>query len=252
MTGMVATPDTANATKRFATEAEMLVARANEFEITDQESYEAAATFGQGVKGLQKRIVKFFAEMKRTAREAWQTVVDSESEQLDPTKKAESIIKTKMLAFQAEERLRQLALQREREQLARKHEEERRLQEALDLEEDGDREGAEDVLRAPINTQQVAIAAPPLKVSGVTPTKRWTFDRDNVDIEDVLRHVVGVPKDHKFAHPELVNIVALDEKVTQQLITAMKGRFSVPGIRTREEGGISLGTGPRVPKTTVH
>lgn len=241
MTALAAVPDTTE-TKELAAAAEQLVVSATALAITDAASYENAAEFGKGIKSLQKRIVDFFAPMKKKAHESWKQICDTERRELTPTEKAEQIVKAKMLVFQRSERQRQDDELRQRELSARKLEEDRRIEEALDLDESGDRAGAENLLSAPVETPVLRVPiAPAPKIAGVATVKRWTFD-ENVDLAAVLRHVVGVPAGQALAHPELLRVVAVDTKVVRQLVTAMRDSFHVPGIRAYESDSVSLGS----------
>lgn len=239
MTALVVVPDTTQLT----VEARQLVADANALSIVNATSYAAAAEFGKGIKALQKKIVDFLAPMKKKSHAAWKQVCDTERSELAPTEEAERVVKSKMLDWQRKENIRIAEETRRREELARKQEEERRMQEALDLDADGDRKGAEEVLSQPIETPVVAAphsAAP--KISGVAPTKRWTFDLDKIDMDAVLCHIVGVPVGTKLAHPELRRILTIDSSVVRPLVTAMRENFSIPGIQAYEAEGLSLGS----------
>jgi hypothetical protein len=240
MTALVAVPDTTQLTA----EATQLVTDAQSLVITDARSYAAAAEFGKGIKALQKKIVDFFAPMKKKAHESWKQICESEKNELSPTEEAERITKEKMLDFQRAEQKRLAEETRAREIHAKKLEEDRRLQEAIDLEEEGDRAGADDVLAQPVAVPIIALQRPAApKVAGVATTKRWTFNKDaKIDVAAVIKHIAGIPQDQKLAHPELVNLLTPDTKCVQQRITADRENFNVPGIHAYESDGLSLGS----------
>jgi len=171
MTLTLVTPEKPD-TSALAAESSELVIRAKALEVTDNESYLAAAEFGKGIKALQKKIVEFFAKHKTNAFKAWKDLCADEAQQLTPTAEAEQIVKSKMLAWQKEEAARLDKIRREREAAAKKLEEDRRVQEALDLDEDGDRAAAEERLTEPIVAPVIRTglsgAPATLRIAGVT------------------------------------------------------------------------------------
>lgn len=240
MSEMLATQDRPD-TAALAEESMEIVRAAEVMTVADADGYRLAVEFGKGVKALQKRIVDKFAPHKKRAYDAWKGLCDDEHSDLKPTEEAEGIVKTKLLTFQRAERDRLAVEQKAKEAQQRKLDEERQLQEAIDLEEDGDPEGAAAVLDEP--PAPVFIPAPQRatpKVSGAAETKRWTFNETTIRLASIIRHIAGVPQDQPLAHPEFVNLLALNAKTTRSLITGMRGDFNVPGIDAYEEDGISL------------
>lgn len=242
MTALAAVPDRPD-TSALAAESSALVESAKAISVTDAASFQAGVDFGKGVKGLQKKITDFFGLHKKRAHDAWNGLCDDERTQLAPTEEAERIIKKKLLDWKQKEDVRLEADRRQREEQARKLEEERRLQEAIDLEDEGDAAGAEQVLAEPLRTPVVSIAkAAAPRVAGLATPKRWTIDESKTDLASVVKHIAGVPQDQKLAHPELLHLLALDTKTARQLVVAMKEHFNVPGIVAGEVENISLGS----------
>jgi hypothetical protein len=242
MTALAAVPDRPD-TSALAAESTALVTSANAIAITDSASYQAAVEFGKGVKALQKKITDFFAPHKQRAHAVWKALCDDERSQITPTEEAERIVKRKLLDFKRQEDARAEVERREREAHARKLEEERRLQEAIEREEDGDVAAADDILNEPVRMPIVSVpqASVP-KIAGVATPKRWTIDETKTDLAAIVKHIAGVPQEQKLAHPELLHILALDTKTARQLVVAMKEHFNVPGIAAGEVENISLGS----------
>ncbi len=238
---MSALPQTQQNNTELELQSSAILRGAEQLVVNSGASYEAAAEYGKGIKSIQKRITDWFAPMKSNAHATWKGICRREEEMLSPVGRAETIVKQKMLDFRRAEQRRQDDERREKEAVARKLEEDRRLQEALDIEEEGDTVAAMEVISAPILPPVIpASAAPAPKVAGVGATKRWTFDETTTDLSVLIAHIAGV---EKVAHPELVCLLALDTKAARQLITAMKAAFNVPGIRAYEAEGLSLGRG---------
>lgn len=229
-------------TAALAAEASEIVLKAQAITIASDDTYRSACEFGKGIKSLQKRIAEFFEPHKRRAKAVHSALCDDEKSQLVPTEKAEIIIKSKVMEWRIAEAKREADLQRQREELARKQEEERRLQEALDAEEEGDTAAATAILEEPIETPIVAMPRLAPKVAGVASVKRWTYRENTVDVAAIIRHIAGLAPDAKLAHPELVNLLAIQSTTARQLITAMKDNFRVPGIDAYQADGVSFGS----------
>jgi hypothetical protein len=238
MTALAAVPDRPDTSVETAKSNE-LVEQARAITITDSGAYQLAVEFGKGIKALQKAIVDKFAPHKKRAHAAWQGLCDDEKKDLAPTEEAERIVKEKILEFRRSEQKRLEDEQRDREKKAQKLEEDRRLQEAIDLEADGDRAGADEALQMPIAPPIVGLKSADPKVSGIAIPKKWTFDESKVDLARVVMHIAGV---EKLAHPEFLRVLCLDTKATRQLVTAMKDTFNCPGVTAYEAESVSLGS----------
>ena len=229
-------------TTAISAEASAIVLAASTFLVDSEESYRLAVNFGRGIKALQKRISEFFDPHKRRAKAMHAGLCEEEKSQLAPTEEAEQIMKKKMLGYQVECARLQRQEQERLEAQQRKLNEDRQIAEAIDLEEQGDIAGADAALNevAPLPYVPLALRFAPPKVAGAASTKRWTFDRGSVDVAPIIKHIAGIPQDQPLVHPEIVNLLALDAKTAQQLVTAMKGSFNVPGVRAFEADGLSL------------
>jgi hypothetical protein len=210
-------PDTTS----LEAESSVLIVEARGIAIIDEESYRAAAEFRKGVKALAERIKHAFADAKRKAHQAHGAIVALENTQLAPVTQAEATVRARMNAYHASQERRRLEQTRLLRDEARRLEEERRLQEALDAEQDGDLAAADAILSAPISTPTVA--APPAvpKVAGVSYPTTWSFELE--DIAEVARHV--------GTHPEDAGLLSLNTVTTGQMVRARKELFCVPGIR---------------------
>jgi hypothetical protein len=238
MTALAAVPDRPD-TSQLAAQSAALIADAESIVIVDQASFEAAVEFGKGAQSLRKKIVDFFSPHKKRAKAVHDELCADEKRQLDGPDRAVVIIKGKILDWQRTERERLAVEQRDREKKAQKLEEDRRLQEAIDLESEGDRVGADEALTMPIAPPIVGLKSAGPKVSGIAIPKKWTFDESKVDFARVVMHIAGV---EKLAHPEFLRVLCLDTKATRQLVTAMKDTFNCPGITAYEAESVSLGS----------
>ena len=148
---------------------------------------------------------------------------------LDPLASAEKILKKKMGA----NTLQKERERREREEELRRQAEaemNRKLEEAVKAESEGDALGAEmamteaEVMESVATTAVIKPEAPTMK--GVSTTKTWKITK--VDSAAVPTHFQGV------------EIRPVDEKAVLRLIKATKGAIKIPGITYEEDVTVSV------------
>lgn len=221
-------------------EGEEIIAAAHALVLTTADDYTNAVELGQSIKKSIESVVAYFEPLITPQRASLQALYDRKNAHIHPREEAVQIVKEKAITWKRGERLRLEAEQRALEEKQQKLDDERRLQEAIAREAEGDAAGADEILDEPAPVPFVPVPRPTApKVVGTAETKRWTFD-PKADIAAVIKHIAGISQDQGLAHPELVNVLQLDTKTTRQLVTAMRANFNVPGIRAYEEEGLSL------------
>ena len=197
--------------------------------VTNDEEYQSAAEFGRAIKAKANEITAFFKPMKDAAHKAHKEVCEREKKMLEPLAKAEKLVKQAMGAYVTEQERKR----KEAEEAARRAaaaEAERKLADAISLEE----QGREDEAAAAIEEAEVidtvgsslTISAAPPKVKGVTAKK---------DYEIVSVDGANVPIN--FAGIELRPV---DTAAVMRLIRASKGSIQIPGITYRETTNMSF------------
>jgi len=210
-------------------EVSVVELRAREITIASDDDYEKAAEFGQQIKGQAKVVTDFFKPMKDHAYQAHKAVCDREKTMLKPLQEAEKILKANMASYyQEQERKRlQLEAQMRREAEAEKN---RKLSEAIALEEEGKLEEAEAAILDAQITESIAVKAVVImdtpKPKGVSHTKEWEIE--SIDPELVPVMLAGV------------EIRPIDEKAIMRLIRASKGSIQISGIRYKETFKIGI------------
>jgi len=144
--------------------------------VEDQDSYEIACEYIIEFKDLIKVREAKFKPLKQSIDASKKVVLDWEKEAVSPLQRAISIVEPKALNWKREQERKAEAERRRLEEIERKAEEERRLEQAAMLEKQGEKELAEQVLTAPVETPRVVMPPAVAKVSGLAPTKRWTFE----------------------------------------------------------------------------
>ena len=145
-------------------------------EVDSPDSYEMACEAIVDFKDAIKAREKFFRPIKQAMDAAKKIVLDKEREAVNPLQRAIDLLQPKALNWKREQERQQEAERRRLEEIERKAEEDRRLEEAARLEKNGEKELAEQVLTAPVETPQVVMPPAVQKVSGLSTTKRWTFE----------------------------------------------------------------------------
>ncbi len=203
--------------------------RAESFVIQTPEDYEAAGEFGKLLKRKAAEVTGFFKPMKDSAYQAHKAVCDREKAMLTPLKNAEKIVKKTMGDYLME----QERIRREAEEAARRaaeEERERKLKEAMALEADGDKEGAEAAVEEAVVMDEATGYSVPAsvkpKVSGVSTSKDWEIT--SIDTAKVPVNFSGM------------ELRPVDQAAVIRLIRASKGSIAIPGIAYREVSKMSF------------
>ncbi|NQT23272.1 MAG: hypothetical protein HQ579_07560 [Candidatus Omnitrophica bacterium] len=180
-----------NQTVELKKEVTDLVVQANGYKIKTQEEFNGTADFLKTIKGLQKKIKECFDPIVSKAKATHTEACNKRSEHLEPTLKAEKIIKQKMIVYSTaieaarekeKDRLRLIAIEKERK------EKERLEKRAEKAEEKGQTEKA-DALREQKEDVYVAPAAPETvheTPKGVSFREVWSaevIDKGQIPIE---------------------------------------------------------------------
>lgn len=248
-------PNTDKTTVELVHEATLIKNGATSAITTADEARDAAAKMLE-IKRLGKRADAFFDPMLKTARAAWQSVIDSKKRITEPLAEAEKALKDGLVAYN----------DRERRRLEAEAEERRRLQEAQAAEDR--RIQAEEIAAAAKRQADAAVAsAAALEAAGETAAAGYALEQATA-IEETAKANVAVAAAQPLAlapiapsappklegvsfrttyDAEVVDLIALcraigngtvtsklvvpDTKVLRQLATAMKDEFSFPGCR---------------------
>ena len=197
--------------------------QAGSVEIIDQETYDDAAELIKRIVAVRKEVVAHHKPIKDAANKAHKEAIAAEKRLLEPLQKAESLIKTKLLAWDREqERIREAERKRLEEE-QRKREEEERLELAAQLEESG---APEEVVNEALDTPMPVapiITAPKTyeKASGISTRTLYSAEVMNLR---VLCAAVGAG-----TAPE--TLVQPNQVALNGLARSMKEAFKVPGCK---------------------
>lgn len=197
--------------------------------IQSDDQYKKAAEFGRTLKQKSAEVVEFFKPMKKAAHDAHKQICDREKTMLTPIANAEKLLKRAMGAYD----LMKMQKAREEEQRLRaiaQAEEERLLAEAIRMEEQGEKEMADENFEnaqfVADSARSISVQAEAIKAAGVSSTTDW-------EIASIAPGMVPVEFMGQVIRP-------VDEKAVLKLIRAHKGNIEIPGIQFKAVQKISF------------
>jgi len=244
----------------LARQADSLVTRAKALQIIDAESFELAGAFLQDLKDQQRRIEEFFEPDVQRAHAAWKGLTEKRASFVTPLKEAITIISARYAQFAREAKAKADAERRQREEDARKAEQERLAEEAR-AREDEARKLAEQALAAPSRdeaqiieqqAEQLAQEATQLRVDAATvqapvmhvapvvsPPKgtsvkaNWTFR-----VDDKLALVKAIA-----AGQVSVEAIVPNDTYLRARAKADKDTVKIPGVTFYDAGSVAVRRG---------
>lgn len=209
----------AMAETRLVEEMSDIERQAKNIAIASQEDYESAALLGRLIKQKAAQVTDFFAPMKKAAHEAHANICAREKMMLAPLVAAEKSVKKTMGDYVMEQERKRREEEERLKKLAQE-EAEKKLQEALVLEKNGDNDKAEAALAEAgiIDSAvgNVTVESQNPKAEGTSISMDWEIEK--VDEASVPVNIAGVC------------IRPVDEKAIIKLIRATKGQIKIPGI----------------------
>lgn len=220
----------------LAVERDERVSEANDLVVKDQASYERAASMMLLLVDLRKKITAHHADFKAKAYAAWKSICSAENSLLDPVEKAESIVKSKLSAYETEQRrLVEEAERQAREEMERVSAE--KTEAAIECAESAGAtvEEIQAIIEQPVCMPKPVVAVSHQKVKGVIA--RRTYKAEVVDIKKLALAVAHgrVPSSYILPNEQALNAAARSQG-------AELARF-VPGVRAVEVNSISARRG---------
>ena len=200
--------------------------------VTDNASYAAAAELLITIKGIRRKIEDTFKPIKQKMDAAKKEVLDQERAADAPLRQAEDYLKPQLAKWDAEQERIRREEERRLQDEARKREEEARLAAAIEAEQAGAKEEAEQILEQPVYVAPVVVPKATPKVAG-GPVFQTRWFASVTDIKALCRavadgkasteYVMGLEKDRLTG---IVSCPALNK-----MATALKGTMNVPGVQ---------------------
>lgn len=226
--GQIEAPDGPFARQRAAIRKayQPVVAEAERWKIANASSYETAIQLGRMLQALSGNITEFYRPVKQVFDAAKKIVLDMEKVDAGAVSTAKAELSKKVLAYEkAQERVRLEAERIAREAL-RKAEEERRLSEAIELEQAGYKEDAVRLLDAEeLGAPVILQAVIPPKISGSVRRSKW-----RATVNNSLLLVKGIAEGKV---PILA--IKIDQSWLDKQADQFQGGLNYPGVSTYEE-----------------
>ena len=201
---------------------------ADQMQIVDQPTNGAVSDFMLGIKVAAKKIGDFFKPQIEKAYCAHKELVARSKDITGPLNEAETILKRKISDWDTtQRRIREREAQQRAEE-ARRNEEEDRLRAAVEAEQAGQPEIAEEILNAPPAPVTVAVPQAPV-IPGVAFTEKWTFRVVDANL---------VPR----------QFLEIDNLKLGQFARTMKGEAKVAGIEFYSEKVVTGRVAARAPR----
>lgn len=200
-------------TNEVETKAVTIVDQAKVVKVTDSETYITAGSLWKQIGDMITEIKDTFDPICEAAYRAHKAATEKRAKYLNPLTQAQKDVKKLMSDYDAEQERIRLAEEARLRELARKEEEERKLQEAIQAELEGNHEAAEKIIQEPVQVAPVVVPkATPKMVGGPVYQTRWKFE-----ITDAEK----VPREY----------LMIDEQKIGKIVTALKDKTNIPGIR---------------------
>jgi hypothetical protein len=220
----------------LATETQSWASRAASLKVIDRESCTNASYLLRSVKTLRAQVQAWFAphldaamETKRKAEAARKGLADEQARMEAPLIEAERILKTGLLAFEAEQERTRLAEEQRLQAEALREAEAVTLAAAAAMEAEAVKTGnvemlqeASDILEQPIDAPVVSVAKSVPKVQGVTYRDNWKAHPE-VNRKALAAAVADGSAPTSFMVPDMVAINAFAR--------ATKGTQTLAGVR---------------------
>lgn len=190
--------------------------------IKTPEEYLAVGELWKQGKALLEEIKEGYDDLIQAAHKLHKDTIAKRDRYYVPTEEGVKAAKQLMSVYDEEQERIQREEKARLAEIARKAEEERRLQEALAAEASGEKEEAEEILQEPVHIAPVVVPKVVPKIKG-GPSFRVVWAAEVRDIKALCRAIV-----EGKASPNLVvpNMAALNK-----LAVALKDTMNVPGVR---------------------
>lgn len=215
-----------------------IVLYAKSLDVTDVDSDRKAQEIGQQLRRAERKWTEMCEPARAAADQAKKAILALRDGILGPWAEARSIVFAKSDAYQADQRRIAEEETRRLQELARKEEEERQIQAAIEAEAQGDAATSEAILAEPVSAPVVIVAPAVAKVEGVSSMTRWSAElHDSVcklqGCQDPRCRDEGLIELVKYvaAHPEWISLLEPSMPNLNRLAVAQRQSLNIPGVR---------------------
>lgn len=161
-------------------EWEPIVQSASGISVMDKESHELAVQHGRLLQVAGKGLEELYTPLKKGIDAVKKVVLDAEKSDLAAVNEAKTALGQKVQAWTREQERVHAEEMRRAAETARREEEERRLADAIEAEQSGEKEEAERILDEPAMAAPSIVQTPQVKIAGQVSKTLYSAQVDNL------------------------------------------------------------------------
>jgi len=211
------------------TKASTALTRATEIIIRTAQDRVDAGGLLKVIKSLAKEVKQDREEERLAARKLLDVITSGRNRHLRPLEQAEEIIKQKSLAYDEEEEHRRREKEERINTKLHQEEEDRKIAEALEVEELGGMEEAEKILDSPSQAPPVFIPKTTPKIEGQHTLTLWKCQP--VDMMVLIKAVAEGKAPIQF--------IQFNQVFGNQEVKRLKEKFAYPGVEAYTEKSLA-------------
>jgi hypothetical protein len=203
-----------------------IIDQARAVKVTDSETYTVAGNLWKAIGDMIKEVKDTFDPICDAAHKAHKAAVEKRAKYLDPLATAQKNVKGLMSNYDAEQERIRRAEQARIEAEMRKKEEERRLQEAIEVEAALKAQGAgkEEIQKETSTILEKPVSVAPVVLTKATPKIEGGPIYRTIWKARILNEQL-IPRE--YLTPDMVKINAV--------VRSMKGKTNIPGVESYED-----------------
>lgn len=215
--------------KSLSMEVSFIERHALELCVASKDDFQTAAEMVKEVKSKQKQIKEYWEPLRISAKAAYDEVILRKKNMLEPLERAEKILKGKMVDYTTAEEKKRAAQEEALRRLA-KVESDKKLEEAVQAEVNGDAMASEFAMADAESMEDMAatvtVMSEKVKVDGVSQSRSWKITK--IDSERVPVYYGAI------------ELRPVDERAVLRLIKESKGTIRIPGVEYQESVTFSV------------
>lgn len=191
------------------------------FRVVDVDSNAEALNIIKRLRAGEQRIKDYFEPARRAADKAKKEILAARDGLIVPIAAARGIYDRRADEYEQVERRKAAEEERRLQEMARKQEEDRVLDEAIEAERQGDTEAASQILGEELDVPIVTVAPAVAKVSGMSKRETWSAEIEN--LHELVAYVHN--------HPEWISLLDANMPNLNRLAVSQHKALNIPGVR---------------------
>ena len=217
----IETPDSDD----LRSEGSAIVTQANGLVVTTKAEDAVAQDLWKACSDAEKKVHKRLDFIVKQANDTHKSLTTLRRELIKPFAEGKAIIGRKCGEYEREERRKAEKKAREIAEKERKAEEERQLLAAVQAEDEGDAEAAEEIINEPIQVPTVVVKPEVAETAGVG--RRTSWHAEVTDLKALIKYV--------SENDEWLSLVQVNMSALNGLARSQKGKLRIPGVKAVEE-----------------